>query len=104
MSVKELLNYREFNREEKPAPKIPFIQTYSVDEVTEWVQSNGIVKPLELSVWNDKALLTDGNHRIVSADRLKFEKISVKVTYYETEELVAVFYEHTIQRFKVIPI
>lgn len=101
MSVKELLAYREFDRVAKPAPKVAFFQAYDVDQVTEWVRSNGITSPLELSVFNSQALLTDGNHRIVAADRLKMGTVPVKVVYYDTiEELRRVFYDHTIERFK----
>jgi len=105
MSVDELLNYREFDRVAKPAPMIPFIQTYTVDQVTEWVKENGISdsKPLELSIFNNTALLTDGNHRIVAANRLKLKQVPVMVTYYETkEELEKMFYPQTVNRFKVI--
>jgi len=103
MNVKELLEYREFDRESKPAPRIPFVQSYTVEEVTEWVKTNGIAKPLELSIWDNKALLTDGNHRIVSADKLAYKTVPVKVTFYDTkEELDGMFYEHTIQRFKLV--
>jgi hypothetical protein len=102
MYVEELLMYREFDREAKPAPMIPFVQTYTVDQVTEWVKEHGISdeKPLELAIFNGMALLTDGNHRIVAAYRLKLKQVPVLVTYYDTiEELEKVYYKHTIDRF-----
>ena len=105
MHVEELLQYREFDREARPAPMIPFIQTYTVDQVTEWVKENGISeeKPLELSFYQNTALLTDGNHRVVAANRLKLKLVPVMVTIYETmEELEKVFYPQTINRFKEV--
>lgn len=105
MRVDELLNYREFDREKSPAPMIPFVQSYTVDQVTEWVKENGIPdsNPLELSIYNDSALLTEGNHRIVGANRLKLEIVPVLVTIFETiEELQNMFYPQTINRFKVV--
>src|SRR4029079_1277931 len=101
MSVKELLAYREFDRVAEPAPKIAIFQMYNVDQVTEWVRSHGITKPLELSIFEDKALLTDGNHRVVAADRLNMDMVPVQGTYYDTiQELETTFYQTTIQRFK----
>lgn len=105
MLVDELLNYREFDRENFPAPVIPFIQSYTVDQVTEWVKENGVSdsKPLDLSLYNDKALLTDGNHRIVAARRLNLKTVPVLVTIYDTmKELENMFYPQTINRFKAI--
>lgn len=104
MSVKELLAYREFNRVDKPAPQIPFCQQYTVAEVVGWLQSNdgNIPEPLELSICDDKALLTDGNHRIAAAEIIGIKQVPVKVTYYTKESLSETFYPHTIERFKTI--
>src|ERR1044072_1401119 len=79
MPVDVLWEYREFKRDEVPAPMIPILQSNNVDEVTEYVKLNGL-KPLELSVVNDRALLTDGNLRIVAAKRLGFQEVPVDVT------------------------
>ena len=105
MFVSELLHYREFDRETLPAPIIPFIQSYTVDQVTEWVKENGISneKPLELSLFEDKALLTDGNHRVLAAHKLNMVTVPVMVRIYETfEELEKMFYTQTINRFKEV--
>lgn len=105
MRVAELLNYREYDREKTPVPTIPFIQSYTVDQVTKWVKENGISdsNPLELSVYSNTALLTDGNHRIIAASRLNIEFVPVLVTRYETkQELEDNLHPQTINRFKPI--
>ena len=61
---------------------------------------NGL-EPLEFSIVGKKALLTDGNHRIVAAKKLGLDKIPVHITWYEgTGE--ETFYEHTLVRFRKI--
>ena len=101
IEVKKLLQYREFDRVAKPAPKIPFVQSYSMPEVIQWVAANGIEQPLELSVFGSSALLTDGNHRLAAADHLGIKEVPVDVVYYDSfEQLSAAFYQHTIDRFK----
>lgn len=100
MPVDVLWGYREFKRDEVPAPCVPYFQSHTVDEITDYVNIHGM-EPLELSIIKDKALLTDGNHRIVAARRLGMCHIPVRVTVYfgagrET------FYDHTLDRFQPI--
>ncbi len=105
MSVAELLPYREYNRVLNPAPKVPFIQTYDMEEVVAWVSVNGVSeqKPLELSVFEDTALLTDGNHRVAAASILGIATVPVEITYYESKaDLEHMFHQHTIDRFKKV--
>lgn len=103
MLTSELLSYREFDRVEKPAPCIPFVQNYTVAEVAEWLKTAEVVEPLELSIFEDKALLTEGNHRIAAANILNIKSMMVKVRFFESkEELENEFYGHTIGRFKTI--
>lgn len=96
-----LWGFREFKRDEVPAPKNSFVQTYSVDEVTNYVNGNGKIEPVELSIIGNRALLTDGNHRIVAAQRLGFKMIPVQLVVYFGEGPHP-FYNHTIDRFKPI--
>jgi hypothetical protein len=98
MPIDLLWEYREFKRDEVPAPVVPIIQTYNVNEVTEHVRLHG-VEPLELSIVNDRALLTDGNHRIVAARRLGFREVPVEVTVFFGDG-ADTFYQHTLDRFK----
>lgn len=95
-----LWSYREFKRDEVAAPKVPFMNMYDVDEVTEYVRFNGL-EPLELSIIGEKALLTDGNHRIAAAKQLGYEEVPVyvKVFFGEGRET---FYDHTLERFKPV--
>ncbi len=81
MPIGLLWEYREFKRDEVPAPRIPFVNMYDVDEVTEHVRLHGL-EPIELSIVGDKALLTDGNHRIAAAKRLGYEAVPVYVMVY----------------------
>ena len=98
--VAVLWEYREFKRDEVSAPNVPYFQSYTIDEVTDHVGLHGM-EPVELSIIKDKAMLTDGNHRIVAARRLGFSHIPVLVTvYFGTGH--EVFYNHTLERFKLI--
>jgi hypothetical protein len=93
-----LWEFREFNRDEVPAPRISFIKNYSVDSITEYINAQGKLDPLELSVVGDRALLTDGNHRIVAAQRLGYRVVPVNVVMFgEGSES---FRDHTVDRFK----
>ncbi len=100
LPVAVLWEYREFKRDEVPAPMIPMIHGYTTDEITQYVNKHGL-DPVELSVFKDRALLTDGNHRIVAARNLGYKNVPVVITVYfrDTREI---FYEHTIKRFKMI--
>jgi hypothetical protein len=100
LPVEVLWEYREFKRDEIPAPQVPFFVRYSVEEITEYVNVNGF-EPVELSVIKNLALLTDGNHRIIAARRLGLNKILVKVTVFFGDGSET-FYEHTLNRFKPI--
>jgi len=102
LPVDLLWKYREFKRDEIPSPKVSSFNTRDVDEVMEYIRANGL-EPVELSIVGKKALLTDGNHRIVAARRLGYCVIPVNVTKYAGNGEES-FYEHTLQRFKPIDI
>lgn len=101
MRTAELLNYREFDRLANPAPKTMF-SCNDVESVKNWMSSASLITPLEIAVCGDKALLVDGNHRVAAANILNIESLPVIVTYYNSVELNATFYTHTIERFKTI--
>jgi hypothetical protein len=100
LPVDILWEYREFKRDEVPSPVIPFVHSYTIEEITTYVKQNGL-DPVELSIIKDRALLTDGNHRIVAAKALGYATIPVVVTVYFGGSN-DVFYEHTIDRFRTI--
>jgi hypothetical protein len=104
MSVAELMQYREFDRETEPAP-FCFGMTRSLEDVTKWLMNGGEVtidNPIELSVYRHMALLTDGNHRVLSLHKMNVQTVWVRVTYYKWEELTKAFYNFTLKRFKTI--
>lgn len=103
LPVTLLLNYREFDRVAEPAPYIGFpgVEYYTVDSLTEKVKAEGIKSAVELIVYNGKALLVEGNHRVVTYSRLSYSECPVTITYYNSEEdLKNAFYSHTIARMK----
>lgn len=103
LPVALLLTYREFDRVKNPAPRIPFVQYNTVESLINTIAAEGIKEPLELSVYKDTALLTDGNHRLPGYNQLGYSECPVKVVVYETlEDLNEVFYSHTINRMKKI--
>ena len=97
--VDVLWEFREFDRDEVPAPRSSFVRNYSIDTITEYVSLQGNVEPLELSVIGNRALLTDGNHRIVAAKRLGYKVVPVNVVVFFGEG-ADTFYNHTLDRFK----
>lgn len=100
LPVDVLWEYREFKRDEIPAPHIPFVHNYTTEQITDYVSRNGL-DAIELSIIKNEALITDGNHRIVAARNLGYENIPVVVTvYFGTGN--DTFYQHTINRFKPI--
>lgn len=95
-----LWEFREFKRDELAAPVISLMKNYSLDDVTSYINSKGKVEPpLELSIIGNRALLTDGNHRIVAAKRLGYKTVPVNVTVFFGEG-TDTFYSHTLNRFK----
>lgn len=98
--IELLWSYREFKRDEVPAPKVPFMNMYDVDEVTEYVRFNGL-EPLELSIVGERALLTDGNHRIAAAKHLGYHEVPVYVMVFFGDGN-DIFYDHTLERFKPV--
>lgn len=100
LPVEILWEYREFKRDEVPAPLIPFVHSYTAEQITEYVSRNGI-EPIELSIIKNQALVTDGNHRIVAARNLGYDIIPVVITIFFGNGK-EVFYDHTINRFKPI--
>jgi hypothetical protein len=96
-----LWEYREFKRDEVKAPRVPFINSHNLDEVCVYIKQNGITEPLELSIVGEKALLTDGNHRIAAAKRLGYKDIPVYVmVFFSSGDKT--FYKHTLDRFKPV--
>lgn len=97
LPVEVLWQYREFKRDEVAAPRLFYLHRHTTDEVTHYVDTQGM-EPVELSIVKDRALLTDGNHRIVAAKRLGHQFIPVNVTVYFGNGSDS-FYKHTLDRF-----
>jgi hypothetical protein len=100
LPVELLWEYREFKRDEAPVPASPFLPSHTIAEITSYVKAHGF-HPLELSIVKDRALLIDGNHRIVVARRLGLDFIPVNVTVIFGDGSQE-FYKHTLNRFKPI--
>ncbi len=101
MRTAELLNYREFDRVANPAP-VTMFSCNDVESIKKWMSTTTNIVPLEIAICGNKALLVDGNHRVAAANILNIENLPVIVTYYNSVELNATFYTHTIERFKII--
>lgn len=56
-----------------------FMASHMVDDVADFIQIQSRIEPLELSVIGNRALLTDGNHRIVTAKRLGYTTVPVTI-------------------------
>ncbi len=86
LNVKTLLKYREYDRVNKPAPMLMFLEYNTVESLVEKIKKEGFNGAVELSVYQDQVLLTNGNHRISAVDILEYEKVPTEITIYETEE------------------
>lgn len=98
LPVELLWEFREFKRDEVAAPRAVWAHAHDVEEITAYVREHGVA-PLELSIVKDRALLTDGNHRIVAARRLGYREVPVKVTVFFGDGADR-FYQHTLDRFR----
>ena len=74
------------------------INQYDLHEITEHILINGI-DPLELSIVDRKALVTDGNYRILAAQRLGYQEVPVRINVYVNRENVEA---HQLERFHPI--
>jgi hypothetical protein len=101
LPIAVLWTYREFNRDEVSAPRVPYAPNHTVDEVTAYLGSTRNIDPLELSIIGNKALLTDGNHRLIAASRLGYTTVRVNIIVFLGDGQET-FYEHTLDRFKPI--
>lgn len=96
MKTSILKRYREFDREKQPSPFVMF-QTKSYD-LEQSILKEGILSPVELVVLGNKALLTEGNNRLMIAIRNGIKDIPCEVRVTSREFLN----EHQISRFKLI--
>src|SRR5690606_17197503 len=76
------------------------IHYFGLERITDFINGSG-VDSLELCIIHDKALLTDGNHRIVAARRLghKVIPVNIRVLNGDGSDLL---YPHTLSYFKLI--
>jgi hypothetical protein len=98
LPIDMLWEFREFKRDASPAPRTSFIDSHNIDEVIAYIHGQGKIEPVELSVIGNRALLTDGNHRIVAAKRLGYTTVPVTVVLF-LGEVSEAFYDHTLNRF-----
>lgn len=99
LPIAVLWGFREYKRDEVPALNHSLMHVRSVNEVTDFIKTQGKVEPLELSILGNHALLTDGNHRIVAAKRLGYTTVPVNITVFFGEG-AEIFYGQTLSRFK----
>lgn len=96
--IEMLWEYREHKLDEvHTAQFIAPVNTYEVDEIAAYINTHGI-EPLQLSVVGTRALLTDGNHRIVAARQLGYTHVPVYVMAFPGDGKA--FIEETRKQFK----
>ncbi len=88
-----LIDYIEYERSKEEKNEVSKISlafgalfNTDIKNLTEDVKVNGFKNHFILSILNDKALLTDGNHRIVSAVDLLIENVDTKLEYVDELE------------------
>jgi hypothetical protein len=72
--IKEIEPYIEFDREKE----IKFDKK-ELDSLTKEISKNGITFPITLEIYNNKGLITEGNHRIAAAKRLGIKYIPITI-------------------------
>jgi hypothetical protein len=102
LPITVLWNFREFRRDEAQGIGLPVagIHYFGVERITDFIHGRG-VDSLELCIIHDKALLTDGNHRIVAARRLGYKVIPVNIRVLKGDGS-DLLYPHTLAYFKSI--
>ncbi len=81
MKTQQLIQYREFDRKNNPAPSWFGIQGTDYGKLSAEIKQNGVTEPLELWVHDSKALLVEGNHRLAIAIDLGIEELPVIVKH-----------------------
>lgn len=85
--VQILIKYRECDRE---ADYITykgneFLHT-DLNKLSESIKTKGFTEPVKLTIQSNKALLTDGNHRLACSLRLGLNNIPVELEYIDQLE------------------
>lgn len=81
LPISVLWHYKEFDRATNPSP----LGINSVAKMMADIQREGMRKPIELTVWNNSALVTDGNHRLAAMKKLGYKYISTKIQFFATD-------------------
>jgi hypothetical protein len=76
ISIDELSKYVEYDRETQPRDKNT---PNKISELTEDIKKNGVKEPLQLNLYNGKAILVEGNHRIVAAKNAGLKTVPVEI-------------------------
>lgn len=88
--IRVLSKYREYDREadskENFVTFLPCTVTRDLDKLTESIKQSGIKTPGTLTIYKNKALLTEGNHRLAAAIRLNMEYYPLDIEYYDDIE------------------
>jgi ParB-like chromosome segregation protein Spo0J len=74
-----LIRYREYDRTVEKVPQIWGLYVTDYDKLKESIKINGITNPLELIVYKNKALLSNGNNRLAIALELGMNSVPVIV-------------------------
>src|SRR3972149_7669789 len=99
INPQHLWKYREFDRSKIRPPVCFGMQTYTVDQVAEYLKTHEI-EPIELVIIdNVKAIVIDGNHRLAASIKNGAELIPIEVTHMTHDEVDTNFYPATLERF-----
>lgn len=93
ISTYTLIDYIEYDRDKeekdessKVACAFGMVFNTNIKQLTEDIRINGIKNPLTLNILGNKALLTEGNHRMPCAVDLLIESVATKIEYVEEIE------------------
>jgi len=99
INPQHLWKYREFDRSEIRPPVCFGMQTYTVDQVAEYLKTHEM-EPIELVIIdNVKAIVIDGNHRLKASILNGTKLIEVNVTHMTQDEVDDNLYPATLERF-----
>lgn len=98
ISIDHLWNYSQYRESKVSASGVPMapVNSYEIDEIAEHICSHGM-EPLQLSIAGGKALLTDGNHRLVAARQLGYTHVPVFLVVFPGTRI---FLKETLEQFK----
>jgi len=81
LKLSTLKKFREFDRKNDPFEFFGISSKDKINSLILGIKNNGLENPLELWIFGLKAMLIQGNHRLVALEQLGITNIEVKIKF-----------------------